>query len=283
MKLRLLSLSLVMAFGLSACSKERVAAKSFEKFYKDQTGETIKIEKLFTLVDGVTVFKNKGTGEYVAFNTAKFNKDTMTTLDQYLAVANQPSDVVHNLTERAVTTTVEHYHEAHWETEQDPIYDNNGNQTGYVEHSYYVEGYYTETSSTVYYYDGGGFTFSENNSQNKDLDAIAANIEDANNAGIANSIVAKFGLSEERAESLANLAVNYANLENSRRLTTADKEVFAKKALNLSFNDLQSAYKSSAQGNSARYNTLISQAAQFNGMSPEKARELMDLYFSEQQ
>ena len=270
----------MMALTLSACSHQRKTANSFSDFYENQTGQKLVIEKLFTLHDGVTVFKNKSTGEFVAFNTAKFNKDTMTTMDQYLAAANQPGDVVHNLSERAVTTSYSTYHEGYWTYTYDPIYDIYGNQTGSVRHDYYVEGYYTTDYSTTYYYDGGGFTFAESNSQSKDLDAIANSVETANHAAVANSIVAKFGLTEDRAETLANLAVQYSTLENSRRLTGADKEVFAKKALNVSFGDLESAYKASAQGNSAQYNTLIGKAADFNGMSPEKARTLMDMYFT---
>jgi hypothetical protein len=283
MKLRVLVLSALLAVTFSACSKERVAANNFTDFYQAQTGQKLSIEKLFTLVNGVTVFKNKSTGELVAFNTAKYDKNTMTTMAQYLAVANQPSDVVHNLSERSVTTSYEQYHAGYWYDVNDPVYDNYGHQTGYTTHSYYSEPYYTTEYTTTYYYDGGGFTFSENNAQNKDLDAIASNVETANNAVVTNSIVAQYGLSEDRAQSLADLAVNYAKLRDARRLTDADKEVFAKKALNVSFNDLQSAYKGSVQGNAGQYNTIINQAAEFNGLSPEKARTLIDSYFTTQQ
>jgi hypothetical protein len=280
MKFKVLVLSAVLAVSLSACSKERKVANSFSDFYEQQTGQKLVVEKLFTLQPGVVVFKNKSTGEYVAFNTSKFDANSQTTMAAYLAAASAPGDVVHNLSERSVTTSYSTYHDGYWTYSDDPVYDMNGNQTGYTRHDYYVEGYYTTDYSTTYYYDGGGFTFAEANTQNKDLDAIANSVETANNAEVANSIVSKFGLSEDRAETLANLAVNYARLENSRRLTGADKEVFAKKALNVSYGDLESAYRASAQGNATQYNTLIGQAAQFNGMSPEKARTLMDTYFT---
>ena len=283
MKLKALFLSALLAVSFSACSKQRIEARRFEKFYQAQTGQKLVIQKLFTLVNGVTVFRNKSTGELVAFNVSKFDKNSQTTMAQYLAVANQPSDVVHNLTRRDVTTSSTSWVPGYWTTESDPIYDNYGYQTGYITRDVYVDGYYSTSTTTTSYYDGGGFTFAENSAQNKDLDAIASSAESANNAALTNSIVAQYGLSEDRAESLASLAVNYAQLQDSRRLTDADKEVFSQKALNVSFADLQNAYTASTQGNANQYNTIIGQAAQFNGLSPEKARDLIDQYFTSDQ
>jgi hypothetical protein len=283
MNFKVLMLTAMMALSLSACSKQRKQANSFTDFYEAQTGQKLTLEKLFTLQTGVSVFKNKSTGELVAFNTAKYDPNSQSSLAAYLAVANQPGDVVHNLSERDVTTSSTYYVSGYWSYTDDPVYDWNGNVTGYVRHDYYVDGYYKTDYTTTAYYDGGGFTFAEASSQSKDLDAIANSVQSANTSEITNSIVSKFGLSEDRAEALADLAINYQRLENSRRLTSADKEVFAKKALNVSYADLENAHTAAAQGNDAQYKTLIGQAAQFNGTSPETLRTIMDTAFTSQQ
>ncbi len=51
MKLKQLVLALMLGLSLVGCSKERRAARTFEKFLEDQTGQKFKIEKLYTLID----------------------------------------------------------------------------------------------------------------------------------------------------------------------------------------------------------------------------------------
>ena len=281
MNLKTLVVAALVGLSMVGCSKQRKAAKDFESFLSSQTGHSYKIAKLYTLVDGSVVLKDKTTGEYVAYNVGKYNKDTMTTLNDYLSVANSPGDVVHNLSSYDQTYEQSTWHEGYWASESVDVYDDYGNVIGYTYQDYWVPGYYTTDYYTTTYYTGDGFTFSEDASKSKDLDAIAAASEDADNQALADQIHSQFGLSEERSETLANLAVNYSKLEDSRKLTDADKEVFAKEGLGVSYAQLQNAYQNSAKGgDSKEYDSLVSQAAKLNGTTPEKARALMDLYFS---
>jgi hypothetical protein len=281
MKLRTLALALMIGMSLVGCSKQRIATKSFEQFLTSQTGHDYSIAKLFTLIDGSVVLKDKTTGEYVAYNVNKYNSATMTSLNDYLSVASAPSDVVHNLQSYDVSTTTQTWNPGYWYNYTVDVYDSNGNVIGYTDQSQWVDGYYSYNTTTETYYDGGGFTFSEDNAKSKDLDAIAASVENQDNMILSNQLRTQFGLSEDRAETLASLAVNYSKLEDSRKLTASDKEVFAKNGLGVSYSDLETAYKKSAKGTDTKsYESLISTAAKVNGTTPEKARQIMDLYFN---
>ncbi len=282
MKFWKVAASVMIAFTLMSCSAQRKQARAFEKLLEAETGQKFKIQKLNTERPGSTVFKNKSTGEYVAYNLNKFNRETMTKLSDFTAIATAPGDIVRNLTQRTETYSNDYWVEGYWATDYDPIYDEDGNYIGSVEDEYYVEGYWATETWSVTYYDGSGFTFSARTDTSKDLDAIAADIEEGDRFSVAQEISTRFGLSEERADTLANLAINYQKLEDARKLTAADKEIFSRQALSVSFRDLQTAYKNKETIDGKKsLGRLMHEAAQANGTTPEKMRAIVDMYFGQ--
>jgi uncharacterized lipoprotein YehR (DUF1307 family) len=256
-----------------ACGHKK-DAKSFEKALETQTGQPHSIAKLDTEKGQYVVYKNEVTGEYVAYNMDKWNRDTMSSMDQYMANgAVEGTDIVHHL--ESTTTWV---NSGYWES----VYDNWSETYSYYDegcecweteteyYSVYMGERYVDTSHWYTYYTGGGFRFDNTSSQSKDLDTLAALKEETAEKFMAFKLKSEFSLSANRAEELAKLANRYQKLENSRELTTTEKDKFAMEALGVSMTQVESAIKAKAEGNEARYEQLLETAAKTNNTTPEQ-------------
>ena len=71
---------------------------------------------------------------------------------------------------------------------------------------------------------------------------------------------------------MAQVLVDYKNLQKTRSLTAADEDAFAKQALGFTISEASNAV---ASGNVSAVNSLINKAAETNDTSPEHIRELM--------
>ncbi len=241
--------SLVVLLALSAAlvgctSKNMKRAQAFEVVLEAGTGTNWTVVKATTEVDGYSVFRNEATGEFVAYNVSKYDSSTMTTLDQYLAVASSV-DVVGNLDESVVTS---------WSTDID------GNS--------YLE--------TDYYYSGSGFRFNNTNNVARDLETFASLRDEQAVAFLAGRLKNEYSLSTNRAQEMARLASRYRRLESARELTTAEKNSFALSALGVNMNQVETAMRGRAVGMDQQYQELLRTAARVNGTTPEQIGKFFD-------
>jgi uncharacterized lipoprotein YehR (DUF1307 family) len=255
-----------------ACSQKK-DAQSFEKALESK-GQTYTIVKLETEKGSFAVYRNDVTGEYVAYNLDKWDRKTMTTLEQFMANgAVDGVDVVRNLKSDTVWVN-----DGYWESVYSTVSDTYSYYDDYCEcwetetdyRDVYMGERYVDTSHWYTYYTGGGFRFDNTSSQSKDLDTIAALKEEAAQKFMSYKLKSEFSLSADRADELAKLASRYQKLENSRELTSPEKDKFAMDALGVSMNQVESALKAKAQGNDSRYDQLLETAAKTNNTTPDQ-------------
>ena len=255
---------------LVACNGQKKTAKAFEKVLETETGNSYTLVKLQTEKGNYSVFRNENTGEYVAYNMDKFDRKTMTSFSQYVAVEG---DVVHNLQKDR-----EWVDSGYWESIYDTgtryvdVYDSYCScyKTETETYSYYVGERYVDTSHWYTFYTGGGFRFENTAGVSKDLETIAALKEEAAEAFMAHKFKSEFSLSDNRASELAKLANRYQRLENTRELTTPEKDKFAMTALGVSMTQVENAMKAKAEGKESQYASLLKTAAQVNSTTPEQ-------------
>lgn len=262
----------LLSLFVVACGHKK-DAKSFEEALEASTGHTHSIAKLYTETGEYVVYKDNVTGEYAAYNLAKWDRKNMKTMQQYTAVAVNGVDIVKNLLQQK-----EWVNSGYWYDDYDTYYEtydwyDYGCECWKSEtHSYsvYVGSYWVDTSHWYTYYTGGGFRFDNTSSQSKDLETIAALKEEVAEKFVAHKLKSEFSLSADRAEELAKLAGRYQKLESARELTASEKDKFALDALGVSMNQVEDALKAKAQGNESRYTDLLNTAAKVNNTTPEQ-------------
>lgn len=265
----------VLSFLTVACSNsQKKDAKSFETVLEAETGHAHTIAKLNTEKGNFAVYKDEVTGEFKAYNMDKWDRETMTTVAQFMANGTVDGvDVVRNLAQNKVWVEDGYWKAIYetryeWRTEYDTFckcYEEK-----YTPYDHYVGQRWVDTSHWYTYYTGSGFRFENTSTASKDLDTIAALKEEAAEEFIAHKLKSEFSLSSNRAEELAKLANRYQKLENSRELTTSEKDKFAVEALGVSMTQVESALKAKAEGNERSYERLLEAAAKTNNTTPEQ-------------
>jgi len=139
---------------------------------------------------------------------------------------------------------------------------------GYYDYS----DYYSCSGSYCYY--NGPYYYSENDQTGKDLEKIKATNEDKVTAGLAEKFQSDYGLSVERSQKVAKLASVWHKTSKSRKMTEKDVSAFSKELLGVDLGTIQKAYKEKMEGNDARVEDLIEQAAAKNATDPENMREI---------
>lgn len=266
---------LILAFMIVAtvaCGHKK-DAKSFEKALEASTGQPHSIAKLHTETGEYVVYRNDSTGEYVAYNMDKWDRKNMAELGQYTAVAVDGVDIVRNLLQNS-----EYIEDGYWQDEYETYYeyyeyydeDCDCYYTETYTYDVYVGSYWVDTSYWYTFYTGGGFRFDNTSGVSKDLETIAALQEEVAEKFIAHKLSSEFSLSASRASELAKLANRYQKLENSRELTSSEKDTFAMEALGVSMTQVESALKAKAEGSDAAYEKLLSEASKVNKTTPEQ-------------
>ncbi len=269
----------LMSFLFIACGHKK-DAQSFERALEGSTGQGYTIVKLNTETGRYVVYKNDVTGEYMAVNMERWNRETMTTLDQFLAVAVEGVDIVRNLAQNREWVN-SGYWEAIYTTYTDTYYDE---YCGcYVTETYQVHtgDRWVDTSHWYTFYTGGGFRFDNTSSQSKDLETIAALKEEVAEKFMAHKLKSEFSLSSNRAAELAALASRYQKLENTRELTSSEKDKFALSALGVSMNQVEAALKAKAEGNTKTYADLLATASKVNNTTPEQIGRFFETMIAE--
>ncbi len=259
---------LALSLFVVACGHKK-DAKSFERALEGQSGQPHSIVKLYTVKGDYVVYKNDVTGEFLAFNMDRWDRETMTTVDQFMAVAVDGVDVVRNL-----SANREWVESGHWEdvyvTDEDYVYDDFCDCWEWETEYIYAGQEWVDTSHWDTFYYGGGFRFDNTSAMSRDLDTIAALKEEAAEKFMAMKLKSEFSLSSSRAEELAKLANRYQKLESARELTAGEKDKFAMDALGVSMTQVEKALKARAQGREQSYEALLETAAQVNNTTPEQ-------------
>jgi len=154
----------------------------------------------------------------------------------------------------------------------------------------YADNYYSDHSYNHYYgldYIGGntyedyysGITFEKTTATKKDLAKISALVEEIELGKTAEYLSSdKFGLSLERAKSVARLALNWKKA-SKKGMTDAEHDNFSTELLGFSITTGKAAVKKSMEGNSNDLKDLIQDAATANDITPEHANGLMTQIF----
>ncbi len=125
----------------------------------------------------------------------------------------------------------------------------------------------------------GRLLLAENNQTSKDTLKKSAVVEQYLVVEMAKQVKAKFGLSAERSFKVAKAANHFRKYSSKRALTAEDTNAYAEEILGADFNEIQTAYSQSIKGNLSGLNSVLQQAADKNGVSPEKMGEIMTKFF----
>ena len=272
-------LVLAMMFVITVACGHKKDAKSFEAALEAQTGHQWSVAKLQTETGAFVVYKDETTGLYHAYNMDKWDRKNMSTTDQYFANAVKGVDYVMN-----VKRTDEYIEDGYYQdiydyyTVYEEYYDSDCDcyYTEETTYSTYVGTEWVDTSYWYTYYTGGGFRFDNTSGQSKDLETIAALEEEVAEKLMAHKFTSEFAMSANRAQELAKLANRYQKLENTRELTSTEKDSFALEALGVSFTQVESALKAKAQGDEASYEDLLAKASAVNKTTPEQIGRFFD-------
>lgn len=254
-------------------------AKDFKAALEAETGNSYSIEKLHTQVGDYVVYKNKATGQFEAYNLDKWDRKNNSTFQQFLDNgAVKGVDYIVNLTKET-----EYVSDGYWadeyETEEEyySYWDDYCECTvsGWDTYEVWVGSYWVDTSYYVDYYYGGGFKFSKTAGTTKDLEMLETLKEQAQLGFITYKLKNDYKLSESRSLELAKMTSKYQKLENARELTSSEKDEFAKKALGVSFSDIEQALKEKSQGNTTKLTSLIKEAALVNDTSSENIEKFV--------
>ena len=121
-------------------------------------------------------------------------------------------------------------------------------------------------------------TFEENSGFRKDLEKIGANLESLDNQDLSLNLEENYGLSEERAQSVAKITSSFQKIQNKRALTAKEMNIYTQKVLGVDYTAGKKALESHIQGDSSEMDELMERAADLNGTSPEAVQELMGEY-----
>lgn len=282
MKLRNIIMLMMLCVSVVSCGPHRMDAIKFKKLLKEETGQKWKIQKLFTETGDYVVFKNKDTGEYVAYNMDIYDRKGKMTYDQYMAIAQAGTDVVHNLEQNSKWVDT-----SHWETQTyysgDWVWDDYYEDWEWCDTCGYswTEDVWVESGYTYYWYTGNGFSFSNNElNVSRDLETLSGLADKAQVNLISAAIQNEFSLSSNRAQELAKLSVKFNKIENLRELTVQEKDYFAVNALGSSFSELTAAYKKSLSNNKKDFNSLLDKAAKLNKTTADKLESYVSEYLS---
>lgn len=271
-----------MSFLLMSCG-QNFQARKFKKMLEASTGQDYSVVKANTENGKYAVFKNKTTGELVAYNLALYKRKEMKNLDQYLAVATDGNDIVHNLKENrewiedGYNVTYDTYDTYYYE-----VYDEECD-CYYTETEYVWTGSYTEWVDTSYWYyfytsPDGRFTFNNKAQASKDLESLAGLSEEIETTAMTKIVASQFKLSLSRSRDLMNLYSKINDLENVRELTLQEKNQFAQNALGVDMKTVESAIKGFKAGEKAEFNDLVKKAAKVNNTTSENMGDLIEQF-----
>lgn len=146
---------------------------------------------------------------------------------------------------------------------------------GYPVYDYYLVDVWVPTR---YRDRATGITFEKTSASSKDLAKVVAIKEAAELQKSAEFLSSEFGLSLDRGKELAGLKAHWKKA-SKKGMTTSEVDAFSTELLGFSLTSGIEAYKASVDGDKSQVETLVEQAAQVNGITPEHATKLMTKVF----
>lgn len=269
-------LILLTAVLLAGCNSQSKDAREFEDALEAEFGVGFSRVKTYTLTSGYSVFQNDVTGEYIAFNLDKFDRDS-DTYATYILKTNE-TDVrgslnryqqwEQDLESRSVTD-----YRYEWVERYDAFSDSYYDSWEYVPYTY-TEYYYVDVLRT--YYTDGIYTFQVGQNMGKDLEKIGGLVEEQTLNELGSFFSGQYGLSEDRGIEVAKLVQSYDQISQNRSMTDADKKAFETELLGTDLATFEKAYQNSKKGvDQNKFNSLIDKASKLNEVSPEHFMTIM--------
>jgi hypothetical protein len=123
-----------------------------------------------------------------------------------------------------------------------------------------------------------GIIFEKTAPSPKDRMTLAALEEGLQVKKASDTLVAQFGLSQERSQEVAKLAMVWKKTPKER-MTNADHDRFAQEILGHSLTDYKNAIDKKGQGKGSELKELIASTAELNGVSPEQMNGIISGVF----
>ena len=159
------------------------------------------------------------------------------------------------------------------------VWDFNENTTYADDHYYYnsryVEPWGVDDYGNTVYMDDNGYLFEQTKPSSKDLEKLGQKVEKMNLKKVEEHLISEFGLSEERAFSVAKLTQGWKKASKSRQMTNEDSKVFFKEVLGFDVSEGLNAFKKSMEGDSKDLDALIVKAAEANDTTPEHMKDIL--------
>ena len=294
MKLKTLLPLLALVITLVSCGRSET--KNFAEQINGSTGKHfVSVRDYGKNGNGnYSVFKDESTGKYWAVNVEAFEASGMSAAEFFAANKGVGSELVVSIkditthTETNMSYTYETQYIEHEDREyisDDEAYDYGYDGYDYLNDSYYLSYYWDEevVAEVPYYYDVtvndyngvNGMVFEDGTSDKKDLEKIAAEMEGQEVSEVAEGLVAKFGLSEERATEVAKIQNAYNKVSSKRSLTKKDQDTLTKELVGTDYASAQAALESHLNGDSDSMDELLDKAAKINGTTPEHMTEIL--------
>ena len=116
--------------------------------------------------------------------------------------------------------------------------------------------------------------YSENSTSVKDLELLGANLENHSAQSIEDMLTTEYGLSADRAESVAKNIYAYNKLTSKRSLTKKERNFFSNELLGANYDQVMNSF-TSGEG----VEELLEQAADVNGTTPEQVSAIINELF----
>lgn len=125
----------------------------------------------------------------------------------------------------------------------------------------------------------GQLLLSEVSMTNKDTLKRAAVVEQYLVVEMSKQVKSKFGLSAERSLQIAKAANHFRKFSTTRALTAEDTNAYATEIVGVNFKKIEKAFEKSMKGDLSEMNEIMDQAAEKNGVSPEKMNQIVTKLF----
>lgn len=125
----------------------------------------------------------------------------------------------------------------------------------------------------------GKLILSEVSLTNKDTMKRAAVVEQYLVVEMAKQVKQKFGLSNERSLKIAKASNHFRKYASKRALTAEDTNAYAQEIIGSDFSQIEKAYDEFKKGDLSGFDSVIDRAAEKNGSTPEKMKEIVTTMF----
>ena len=139
----------------------------------------------------------------------------------------------------------------------------------------YSDNFYEITTHSSGYESYNGMILEETSSTTKDLESMGVNLESFANVELASNLEENYGLSAERAQSVAKITSSFQKIQNKRALTAKEMNIYTQKVLGVDYTAGKKALEAHIQGDSSEMDALIEKAAEMNNIDPEAVGEMV--------